>query len=417
MTRIVITTWGSYGDLYPYIGLALELQRRGHTPVLAMPGVYRPLVEREGLEFSAIRPDIDIHDRALAARVMDPARGPEVVFGEALIPHLANTHADLMQATEGADALLTHPATPAAPIVAEERRLPWISSVLAPMSFFSAYDPVTPSPAPWIQPLLASSTMLSRGFLWLTERITRKWAEPIQQFRVSRGLARAGNPILGGQHSPRLVLAMFSKVLASPQPDWPSNVRVTGASLYNGFEQDALAPELSAFLDAGPPPVVFTLGTSAVAAAGHFYEVSAEVIERLGLRAVLLVGPHAINRPSRVSERVYLAEFAPHAALFARASIVVHQGGAGTLHQALANGKPMLVVPHSHDQPDNARRATRLGVARTVYPRRYTAQRLERELTALTDARFTARAEEVARIVRSEDGPRDASDAIEQALR
>jgi UDP:flavonoid glycosyltransferase YjiC (YdhE family) len=382
-----------------------------------MPGVYRPLVEREGLEFRAIRPDIDIHDRALAARVMDPARGPEVVFGEAIIPHLASTHADLMQATEGADAILTHPATPAATIVAEERRLPWISSVLAPMSFFSAYDPVTPSPAPWIQPLLASSTVVSRGFLWLIERITRTWAEPIQQFRLSRGLDRSGNPILGGQHSPRLVLAMFSKVLASPQPDWPANVRVTGASMYNGSEQHVLAPELSAFLDAGPPPIVFTLGTSAVAVAGRFYEVSTEVIDRLRLRAVLLTGPHASNRPSRVSERVHLAEFAPHAALFARAAIVVHQGGAGTLHQALANGKPMLVVPHSHDQPDNARRVTALGVARTVYPRQYTARRLERELTVMANSGFTTRAEEIARVVRSENGAREAGDAIEQALR
>jgi MGT family glycosyltransferase len=414
--RIVITSWGSYGDLFPYIGLALELRRRGHRPVLAMPGVYRPLVEREGIEFTAIRPDIDIHDQALAARVMDPLRGPEIIFGEAIVPHLADTHADLMQATLGADALLTHPATPAAVIVAEERGLPWISSVLAPLSFFSRYDPVTPPPAPWIQPLLANSMAVSRGFLWLTERITRKWAEPIQQFRVSRGLARSNNPILGGQHSPRLVLAMFSKVLASPQPDWPTNVHVTGASLYNGSEHYPLDPDLSAFLDSGPPPVVFTLGTSAVAAAGRFYEVSAEAVDRLGLRAVLLVGPHASNRPSRVSQRVHVAEFAPHSTLFSRAAIVVHQAGAGTLHQALAAGTPMLVVPHSHDQPDNARRVTRLGVARTVYPRQYTVRRLERELTALLDPNYRTHADEIARVVRREDGPRVASEAIEQAL-
>jgi rhamnosyltransferase subunit B len=385
--------------------------------VLATPALYRELVEREALEFAPVRPDIDIHDRALAARVMDPARGPEAIFGDVIVPSLAATHADVWRVTEGADAIVTHPATPAAVIVAEERRIPWISTVLAPLSFFSAFDPVTPPPAPWLQPLLARSMTASRAFLWLTERVTQKWAEPIQAFRVSRGLSRGRNPILAGQHSPRLVLAMFSKVLARPQRDWPVNVRITGASLYNGDRHTELAPDLSAFIEAGPPPVVFTLGTSAVAAAGRFYEVSAEAVDRLGLRGVLLVGPHAVNRPSRISARVHLTEFAPHALLFARASAVVHQGGAGTLHQALRHGRPMLVVPHSHDQPDNARRVTGLGVARTLYPRQYRVRAVERELRALLDPIYTRRAEDVAVSVRAENGPRAAVDEIEHALR
>jgi UDP:flavonoid glycosyltransferase YjiC (YdhE family) len=416
MARIVLTTWGSYGDLYPYIGLGIELRRRGHQPVLAMPPLYREHVEREQLEFAPVRPDIDINDREMAARAMDPARGPEAVFGEMIVPHLADTYTDLSRAVDGADLIVSHPATPIAPIVAEERRLRWASSVLAPMSFFSAYDPPTPPPAPWIQPWLTRSLTISRAFLWLTDRITRGWAEPIQRFRVSRGLPRSANPILAGQHSPHLVLAMFSPVLANAQPDWPANVCVTGASMYNAEQQTPLPPDLLAFLDAGPPPVVFTLGTSAIATAGRFYDVSAEVVDRLSLRAVLLIGHHAQNRPARVSDRVFIAEFAPHAPLFAGAAAVVHQGGAGTLHQALATGKPMIVVPHSHDQPDNARRVTQLGVARTVFPQRYTAAALVRELTTVMTPAYVERAKEIGRMVRKENGPRAASDAIERLL-
>jgi rhamnosyltransferase subunit B len=416
MARIVITSWGSYGDVYPYLALALELRRRGHRPVLAMPPMYRSFAEHEGLEFSAVRPDLSVDDRTLAARVMDPVRGPEFLFRDILVPQLAVAHADLMDATEHADLLITHPATPAGPIVAEERRLRWVSSVLAPLSFFSVFDPVVPPPAPWLRPVLARSRVASRAFLWLTDRLTRTWAEPIQQFRLSRGLPRGGNPVLGAQHSPHLVLAMFSRVLGAPQADWPAHVCVTGAALYNGGRAASLSPDTAAFLDSGPPPIVFTLGTSAVAAAGRFYEVSAEAIDRTEHRGVLLVGPHAENRPRRVSERVHVAEFAPHSALFARATAVVHQGGAGTLHQALVNGRPMLVVPHSHDQPDNARRVTSLGVARTLYPRQYTVAALERELRALLQPRYTHRASDIAAIVRAEDGPRQASDAIEGLL-
>jgi UDP:flavonoid glycosyltransferase YjiC (YdhE family) len=416
MARIVIASWGSYGDAYPYIGLAIELHRRGHQPVVAMPPLFRSLVERERLLFHAVRPDLDISDRGFAARVMDPARGPEVIFGEALIPHLAETHADLMQAAEGADAIVTHPATPAAVIVAEERRLQWISTVLAPMSFFSVFDPVAPPPAPWLQPWLARAPGLSRGFMWLTDRITRKWAEPIQQFRLSRGLARSANPILTGQHSPRLVLAMFSRVLAEPQPDWPRQVRITGAPLYNGAQDSSLAPELEAFIGDGEPPIVFTLGTSAVAAAGRFYEIGADAAARLDRRVVLLVGPYPENRPSRASARVYLAEFAPHAALFPRASLIVHQGGIGTLHRGLAAGRPMLIVPHAHDQPDNARRAAALGVARSLSPRRCTSTTLARELSALLSGAYTERAKVVASKVRSEHGASAAAGAITRAL-
>lgn len=412
--RIVLASWGSYGDLYPSIGLGLELRRRGHTPILAMPELYRPLIERERLEFRPVRPDIDIHDRALAARVMDPARGPEVLFRDLIVPNLAQSHADLTAAAAGADVIVSHPATPAAPIVAEEQQILWISTVLAPLSFFSVSDPMTPPPAPWLHPLLARSRRLSVAFFWLADRITARWTEPIQRFRISRGLARTANPVIGGQHSPHLVLAMFSNVLASPQPDWPANVCVTGAAMYNGDQPTTLAPELQRFIDAGPPPVVFTLGTSAVAAAGSFYDVSAEAVERIGGRGVLLVGPHAINRPSRTSERVHVAEFAPHAAVFARASAVVHQGGAGTLHQALAHGRPMLVVPHSHDQPDNARRVTDLGVARTLTPQRYRVTAVERELRTLMSPAYAQRAAEVAAIVRAENGPAAAADAIER---
>jgi len=272
-----------------------------------------------------------------------------------------------------------------------------------------------PPPAPWIQPWLARSPRLSRAFLWLTNRMTQAWAEPIQQFRMARGLGRGANPILAGQHSPHLVLAMFSKVMAKPQADWPPNVCVTGPSLYNG--PDVPLPDtLSRFLNQGPPPLVFTLGTSAVSAAGKFYETSARAAEQLGQRAVLLVGPHAQNRPSQVGPDVHLAEFAPHATLFARASAVVHQGGAGTLHQALVNGRPMLVVPHSHDQPDNAARVTRLGVARTVYPRQYTVARVVQELRVLAEPSYTRRATEVGAVVSAENGPQRACDAIDKLL-
>jgi rhamnosyltransferase subunit B len=417
MSRIVITTFGSYGDVNPYVGLALELRRRGHQPVLAMPAIYRPALEQEGLEFHAVRPDLDPNDTAQIKRIMDPARGTEAIFGELVIPNLRATFDDLHGVCQKADLVLTHPAALVGPIVAEALRRPWASTVLAPMSFFSVSDPVVPPPVPWVHRLLTRSRAMSRLFVWLSDRITRQWARPVQRFRESLGLDAGGNPILAGQHSPHLVLALFSTVLAEPQPDWPRNTCLAGPILYNGAGSAGVSAEIDAFLAAGAPPIVFTLGTSAVEAAGSFYDVSAEAIRQMGRRAVMLVGRHAHNRPAVTDDRILVVDYAPHAALFPRAAAVVHQGGVGTLHQALASGRPMLIVPHAHDQPDNAHRVTRLGVARTLYPKRYTVDGVARELARLLDdPGYASRASAVASVVRSETGAVTACDAIDRLL-
>jgi UDP:flavonoid glycosyltransferase YjiC (YdhE family) len=245
----------------------------------------------------------------------------------------------------------------------------------------------------------------------LVRRETAKWTKPLAALRARHGLPPGGNPLIEGQYSPHVNLALFSRVMAEPQPDWPPNLQVSGFVFYNG--PAALPPELAAFLAAGPPPVVFTLGSSAVGAAGRFYHESAEAAARAGVRAVLLTGGFAANQPDRVPDGVLLVDRAPHQLLFPRARAVVHQCGAGTMAQALRAGCPMLVVPHSHDQPDNAHRMTRLGVARALYPKRYTAARAAAELRRLLDdPAYSDRARSVAGIVTAEGGAGAAADAL-----
>ena len=413
--RIVITTFGSYGDVNPYVGLARELRARGHRPAIATSPFYRDHVERAGVEFRPVRPDVDPGDRALVARIMDARRGTEFLLRDLLLPVLPDAWADLDAAAADADLLLTHPITFAGPIVAEERGLPWASSVLAPMSFFSAHDlPVFPPlpAAKRLERIPGAAALLVR----LARLATRRWSAPVHALRASRGLPRGADPLFEGQHAPRLVLALFSRLLGAPQPDWPPNVRVTGHVFYNGTGRDAALPDdVERFLAAGPPPIVFTLGSSATAAAGRFYAESAAAARRLGRRAVLLVGRHPENRAGIAGgDDLLLADHLPHEALLPRAAAVVHQAGIGTLAQAMRAGRPMLLVPFAHDQPDNAHRAARLGIARVLSPRRYRAGRAAAALGALLDdATAAARAAEVGRAVRAEGGAAAAADALE----
>jgi rhamnosyltransferase subunit B len=414
--RIVITCWGSYGDVFPYIGVGKALQARGHRVTLALPRYYVPTVEREGLDARAVGPDVDPDDRDLIARVMDPIKGPEALVRDWVMRLLPQTYEELRDvvADVDADLLVSHPVTFAAPILAQQRGLPWVATVLAPMSFFSAHDLPAFPPMPRLVHLRRLGPWFGRFMLRVARQATQSWSEPVYRLRAALGMPRGGDPIFEGQFSPLLNLALFSRVMAAPQVDWPAHVEETGFVFYNG--PDPLSPELEAFLASGPPPIVFTLGTSAVGAAGGFYEESAAAAARLGRRAVLLTGPFADNTPRHtISRDILIVDRAPHQLLFPRAAAVVHQGGIGTTGQALRSGRPTLIVPHAHDQPDNAFRVTNLGVARTLFPKAYRANRVARELALLLDdPRYAARAAEIAPSIQSENGAEAAADAIER---
>jgi UDP:flavonoid glycosyltransferase YjiC (YdhE family) len=217
--------------------------------------------------------------------------------------------------------------------------------------------------------------------------MTAGWAAPVHELRRELGLPPAAHPIFEGKHARDLVLALFSAELGAPQPDWPRQVVQTGFAFHDRLEPGAgLSPELVRFLAEGDPPVVFTLGSAAVFDAGRFYLESVDAAVSLGRRAVLLVGFDPDNVPrSPLPAGVIAVEYAPFSELFPRAAAIVHQGGAGTTGQAMRAGRPMLVMPFSHDQPDNAARVVRLGVARVIERRRYRADRAAMALRGLLD--------------------------------
>ncbi len=382
--RVVLSTIGTFGDTNPLIAIALELKRRGHTPVMAVPAIFGPKILPLGLEFHAVRPDIDAKDSNLAEMVYDVKKGTERGLREFLFPALRQTYDDLMHAAtqpERADLLLLGELNYAGPLVAEITGIPWASYLLAPLSFFSAFDP----PVLPMYPRLARADRtvpgMGRAIKRLARFVSRKWPQPIYDLRAELGLPRGKNPLFDAKNSPDLVLALFSRLLGREQKDWPENTRITGFCYYDADGGNAALPaNLETFLQKGDPPVVFTLGSAAVLTAGKFYEFSARAAMKLGIRAVLLIGTDPRNRlKQKLPESICVAEYAPYSALFQRSAMVVHQGGVGTTAQCLRAGKPMLIMPYSHDQPDNGRRMQRLRVARVIQRGDYTPLRVARK--------------------------------------
>ena len=260
--RIVLTTFGSFGDIHPYMAIAMELQARGHKPVIATSALYREKIEGVGLRFAPVRPNLpppQEQDQELMNRVMEPKAGPKYLMEELIFPHVRDGYADLLAVVTGADLLVTHPITFAGPLVARKTGIPWISTVLAPLSFFSAYDPPVPPFWTWLVNLKVLGSRALRVMLDLMKRSYR--AKSIDIFREELGIPDYGNPVFDGQHSPALILALFSELFAASQPDWPPQARITGFAFYDGRHENDMPSELSQFLDSGPAPIVFTLGS------------------------------------------------------------------------------------------------------------------------------------------------------------
>lgn len=420
MSRIVLTTLGSLGDLHPSIAIALGLKARGHQPVLATSACYRAKIEALGLEFRPVRPDSDwTFDPAQMRWLMGQRMGTIRVVRDKLFPVLRETYDDTLAASRGADLLVSHIPW-GTRLVAEATSIPWVSTMITPLGFFSVHDlpifPVTPG-------LSKVLRCLGPGF-WNTvfywgKRATRGLARPWYRLRAEIGLPPTyeGNP-LSDSNSPLRVLALFSKLLAPPQPDWPAATVQTGFPLYDQDGAAELPIELSRFLDDGPPPIVFTLGISSAIVGGRFFDESIEAARRLDRRAVLVVGRKWPGVLPSLPREIMPCEYAPFSKLFPRAAAIVHAGGIGTTGLSMHAGRPALVVPFAHDQPDNAERLTRTGMARTLYPRRYTARRAASELShLLDDPSYAARAAGIAQAIRSEDGVSAACDAIEGVLK
>ncbi|MGI9034851.1 MAG: glycosyltransferase [Pyrinomonadaceae bacterium] len=439
--KIVLATFGSLGDVHPLNALGIELRRRGHAVIFAAMEAYREKIEMLGFEFRPMRPHFNADDRELARRVMNEKKGSEVLLKEIILPNLRPMYEDLCAAVTDADLLISSEVVFVAASVVEKLKIKWITTTLAPGPLLSVYDPFVPPTAQWLKHFRFLGSRFHGALFGFVRRAIDSWFAPYREFRREIGLDENHNPLFEGK-SDLLNLALFSKVLGKPQPDWHRPTLQCGFCFYDGQDDlGAMPAGLNEFLAAGDAPIVFTLGSAAVLDARDFFEESARAARILNRRAVLLYGmenqPPSIvqnakckmqnlviqdqNPKSKIQNlksddgKIAAFPYAPYSKIFPRAAVVAHQGGVGTTAQVLRAGVPHLIMPYSHDQPDNAARVERLGAARIISRADYTAENAARHLRKLlSDAKYKSKAAAARAIVESEHGTQTACDAIEE---
>ncbi|WP_197457377.1 glycosyltransferase [Crenobacter luteus] len=409
--RFVLATLGSAGDVFPMVALGRGLAARGHAVWLLVNGHFEAIVRGEGLGFLPLGSAADYEAAMRDPRLWDARRGFEFVVEGGMLPALPAAW-DALAAFDPADTVLVASGLVFAARVAQEARGFRLATVhLQPSMFRSVHDtpvydqlPLGPRTPRWLKRLAfaALDALL----------IDRLIAPTLNAFRARQGLSSPVRSVFGGwMHSPELVLGLFPDWFAAPQPDWPVATRLTGFVRYDAAAMTPPDAALEAFLAAGPAPLAFTAG-SAMRQGGDFFRAAVAACARLGRRGLLLSGEPDALPP--LPDTVFAVRYAPFSTLFPRCAAVVHHGGVGTAAQALAAGVPQLVTPMTHDQPDNASRLARLGVAASLPFSAVTAGVLAEALSGLLARPTLAeRCRDCARRVDFDAGLACALDAIE----
>jgi rhamnosyltransferase subunit B len=417
LVRFLLSSWGSYGDLHPFLALGRGLMARGHEVTLVGHPDWGPDTATAGVRFVATdEPPRDDFIRQYP-EVLSMKWGGLVslhtLVNKAIAPGFDATMAALLAEAPAHDAIVAHHFTFPAPLVAELTGLPWATVSLAPGVVPSAYS------RPGANFGHAGQGVAGRvwnQFIWSAGQvISRVMVDPVvNRLRAKHGLAPARGVIFES-HSAALNLQLYSECFAHRLPDWSAEKQLAGFCYFDP-PGATLAPEIEDFLNRGAAPVLFTLGSVAVRRPGAFFQSAVEALQSLNLRGILLIGPEE-NRPAHLPATILAASYAPYGLLMPRVRAVAHQCGIGTVSHTLRAGVPSVACPFAFDQPNNARRLEALGVAEVVLPHQHDARHIRQALQRLLAGDAAARASDLGKLIRAEDGVARACAILEDVFK
>jgi rhamnosyltransferase subunit B len=412
--KILLVTFGSRGDVHPFVAVGQALLREACRAVVATSADHRDLILSAGLEFAEIGPDaaevlarLGLDMSALARNMTQDDR---FLFEKIVFPHLKQGFNTLDPHCQECDAIISHPIAFFAQAAAKKRRIPLVLLTLSPVLLYSAHDPPKGAGWPFVaEPAGRLALAYNRLALRVAAELAWAWAAPLRRFRRELGLPpRDGFGFFSAPDPSVETIALFSPLLARAHPHDGERVLVAGQSFFDDAraEDPAERAGLERFLAEGPAPIVFTLGSFFVHDGLSHYRAALAAAWALGERAVLLARREDVAAlQHEAGPKVFVGSYLRHSVLFPRARMVVHHGGVGTSGQAMKAGRPQLVTPYLGEQHDNAARLKRLGVARVLPGKRVTTATLAQELAALrADAACAASAQAVAAKVAQEDG-------------
>lgn len=413
--QITILTYGTRGDIEPFIGLAQGLIQSGYSVRLAAPERYRALANHLEIEYIGLDGDPD----QLASSMVRQAGAswPRMVqvVSQHILPIAVRVFQQVREACQGTDAIVhSFLMTDAGHQIAVDLGIPEFSA-----QFFPVFSPTTEFPSV-VFPDLPLGPVYRRLTHELTTATFRYGGRMLYSWlrRSYPGLPRLSRWLFRREERNKTpILYAFSRhVIPRPQ-DWPASSIITGYWFTNSSDSWVLPQELVSFLKHDPPPVYLSFGSMLPDPGDPFLELFAQVLAEIGRGGICMVKGILPEQPVQRGS-LLLTGSLPHDWLFPQVGLAVHHGGAGTTAAVLRAGIPGIVVPFTADQAFWGRRAEALGVSPRPIPwRRLTKARLLAAIQeALSNPSMTQRAHDLGEALHKEDGIANALAVIRETL-
>ncbi len=407
---------GSAGDVHPFVGLALELKRRGHSVTLSTNGYFAGLAERFGLDFIELGSKDAFHSGIQSPDLWHPFRSFPYLYRNMIEPTVRPQFEIVQQESSKQSTVVLSNCFGFGALNAQDKLgVPVVSVHLQPAMLWSRIRPPR-------MPGLIGPNWLQQRIYQLAQALV---IDPVVLPSLNRIRAELGlkpvNHLMEWWHSRTQLLCLFPDWFCSPQLDWPGPCTQVDFPLWDERESDQSTflsesqGVLETFLASGSPPIAFTPG-SANLFGKEFFQTAIGACEQIGRRAIFLTRFQE-QIPPAMPKSILHVPFAPLSLLLPHCSALVHHGGIGTASQAMAAGIPQLIRPQAHDQFDNAMRIVEQGVGDCLKPRKFTRNALASKLkTMLESETMRARCQEIARGIERPRGLLQAIDAVEAAL-
>jgi rhamnosyltransferase subunit B len=415
MRRWLLSSWGSAGDVYPFLALAKGLVARGHSVTLALDPMWEakafltgarfvPLLKESQKEVLQSMPQV-ITSAALGMKAL------KLLMRHGVAPAYREAFGVLYQEAGDHDAVVAHHFAFPAAAAAEAMDIPLFTVTLAPG--ITPGENHVPAGVPFRWPRFLSP--LAR-LIWWVGRYTIRLAvdSVLNPIRVSLGLPKRVDLFFAGFRRDYL-LQLYSAHFAEAALDWPSDWKPLGFAFWDeAWDERSCDCALSSFLVGGEAPWLFTLGTTVVEHPGDFFNLSQEGIG--SRRAIFLAGRHALTLKLLFSKyaNVYITDYLPLHFILPRCVGAVHQCGIGTLAQVLRAGIPSVAVPFAFDQSQNAIRLEDHHLAINIPALKFSSAKLSSALTMLeNDRTYSVNAAAFAKKILAEDGVGNAIKRLE----
>jgi len=409
--KITILTYGSRGDVQPFVALALGLKKAGHAVRLAAPHRFTDFAAQYGIDFVPLAGDPE----EISLRIND-ARGNVVRMVRSMADYIFSIAEPVIHASfdacDDAD-LIVHSFlfTTGGHSLARARGIPDVSiqgfPIFAPTRAFPnvAVPNTPPGALSYFTHWLATQIYWYGGKTYtLPDDIKLKlyWPFDTQQ------------PVQRDARLPTPLLFAYSPVVLPRPADWSApSIHVTGYFFLDTPEVYQPPPELTDFLSAGEAPVCVTFGSMVNREAERIEALVRQALTRTRQRGIILTG-WGRSKPAGSDDDLFYLEAAPHDWLFPRCKSVVHHGGAGTTAAGLRAGIPNIVLPHAADQMFWGKRVAAIGAGPApIDLKKLSVEKLTAAFALAEEAALQARARETGRLICAEDGLGEAVRLIE----